>query len=312
MIDTIKFSITIPAFKTNYLKECIDSILCQTYNNFEIVIVDDCSPNDIKGIVDSYSDSRIRYYRNERNCGAIDVVDNWNICLRYCTGDYVICMGDDDKLIPTTLQQYVDLIKKYPGIGLIHGWTEIIDENSDFLELTAPRPEHESVYSMLWNRWDNRKQQFIGDWCFEIEWLRAHGGFYKIPLAWESDDISAIIGASKNGAANTQHIAFQYRRNRYTITNTGNIDLKMLAKKQGKLWYDEFLKKEPTDTLEKKYHQMIKKMFQRHRDKSFANIFAADIKRNPFSFFKWYRKKNEYGYTNKALFFALYMAIKGK
>lgn len=58
------------------------------------------------------------------------MVDNWNICLGYATGDYAICMGDDDKFLPNCLEEYVRLIAKYPGIGLLHGWTEIIDENS--------------------------------------------------------------------------------------------------------------------------------------------------------------------------------------
>lgn len=126
----MKFSILIPAYKKAYLQECIDSILRQTYECFELIIVDDASPEDLYSIVSLYSDPRIKYYRNEKNCGAANVVDNWNICLGYATGDYAICMGDDDKFLPNCLEEYVRLIAKYPGIGLLHGWTEIIDENS--------------------------------------------------------------------------------------------------------------------------------------------------------------------------------------
>ena len=63
----MKFSITIPAYKRSYLKEAIDSCLAQTYKDFELIIVNDASPEDLDSIVNSYSDNRIRYYKNETN-----------------------------------------------------------------------------------------------------------------------------------------------------------------------------------------------------------------------------------------------------
>ena len=109
----MKFSVTIPAYKAKFLKEAIVSALSQPYKNFELIIVDDDSPENLKAIVDSFSDTRIRYYRNLQNCGAVNVVDNWNICLSYCTGEYVICMGDDDRLLPNCLNEYFGLIVSY-------------------------------------------------------------------------------------------------------------------------------------------------------------------------------------------------------
>ena len=67
------------------LEEAIKSCLSQTYKNFELVIVDDFSPEDLKSIVAPFlSDERVRYYRNEKNFGAVDVVDNWNRALSFC------------------------------------------------------------------------------------------------------------------------------------------------------------------------------------------------------------------------------------
>ena len=104
-MSSIKFSITIPAFKARFLKECIESILVQTYDNYELIIVNDASPEDLDSIVSSFEDSRIRYYKNEIGFGGYNVVLNWNKCLDYCTGDYMICMGDDDKLLPCCLEE---------------------------------------------------------------------------------------------------------------------------------------------------------------------------------------------------------------
>ena len=97
------FTIAIPAFKSSYLGECIESVLNQSYKDFELLIIDDCSPEDLKSIVLKYEDARIRYYRNEKGFGAVNVVGNWNKCLEYAKGDFIICMGDDDKLKPNFL-----------------------------------------------------------------------------------------------------------------------------------------------------------------------------------------------------------------
>ena len=114
------FSILVPTYKAKFLKECIDSVLSQTYTNFELIIVNDASPEDIDSIVSICSDDRLRYYKNKKNIGAVDVVDNWNLCLSYAVGDYVICMGDDDKLTPNCLEEYLKLIEKYPKLEKNH------------------------------------------------------------------------------------------------------------------------------------------------------------------------------------------------
>lgn len=260
----MKFSITIPAYKRNYLKEALDSVLAQTYADFEIIIVNDASPEDLDSIISSYSDSRIHYYKNEQNCGAINVVDNWNKCLEYASGDYIICMGDDDKLLPCCLEEYYKLIVKYPGLGVYHGWTEIIDEQSCFSSITQHRCEYESVYSLIWHRWENRHCQFIGDFCFNTIQLKNNGGFYKLPLAWGSDDITAVMAASTKGIANTPTVVFQYRQNRYTISKSGNERVKVMAIQHERKWYEHFLGTEPSDSLEKKYWLSILGLMPRH------------------------------------------------
>lgn len=79
---------TVPSYKAQFLAECIDSILAQTYKNFELIIVNDELLQNWEGIVSKYDDQRIRYYKNEIGFGAEHVVGNWNKCLEYATGDY--------------------------------------------------------------------------------------------------------------------------------------------------------------------------------------------------------------------------------
>ena len=189
----MKFTVSIPAYKGAFLAEAIESVLAQSVPDWELVIVDDCSPENLHSIVLPFlSDVRVRYYRNEKNYGAIDVVDNWNRCLEYCTGDYVICMGDDDRLAPGCLELLMETVSKHPSFGVYHLRTELIDENGYVTECLESRPELESSLEMLLRRWEGRRQ-YIGDFCFNRETLKAIGGFYKLPLAWGSDEITASV-----------------------------------------------------------------------------------------------------------------------
>lgn len=218
----MKFSITIPAYKQKYLYEAIESCLAQTYKDFELIIVDDASPEDLKSVVDRFQDSRIRYYRNEKNCGALHVVDNWNICLGYAKGDYVICMGDDDRLLPNCLEEYSRLIDKYPDLDIYHSMTEIIDENGNVTNMQEARPEREGMFSMISGRLRNSRLQYIGDWLFKRTALEQLNGYVNMPMAWGSDDLTAYTIAKNNGVANTQMPVFQYRISSLTISNSGH------------------------------------------------------------------------------------------
>ena len=285
----IKFSIVIPAYKSIFLKECIDSILEQSYTNFELIIVDDDSPQHLYSIVSMYDDPRIKYYKNETNYGAVDVVKNWNKCVDYASGDYLICMGDDDKLLPNCLSEYLNLIEKYPNYGVYHAWTEFINSESVVIGIQEPRPIHESVYSLIWFRWSGRKQ-FIGDFLFDLKLLKGNGGFYYIPLAWASDDISSYIAAKNTGIVNSQIPLFQYRFNDYTISNTENSSIKIKSIDEEKKWMQNFLLKEPDDKIDIVLWTCINKDFEHHylrkkigelmalRHKSFIKIIIYFIR----------------------------------
>lgn len=239
------FSILIPAYKRSYLAEAVESVLAQTCKDFELIIVNDASPEDLDSVVSPHlGDPRVHYYVNAKNCGAVDVVDNWNICLSHASGDYVLCMGDDDRLLPCCLEEYSLLIRQYPGLGVYHGWTELIDESGQVVRMQEPRPLWEDVYSMIWGRWHGRTQ-FIGDFLFDTEKLKAEGGFYKIPLAWGSDDISTFIAAKDTGIANSQVPVFQYRVSSQTISSTGNVEMKLRSVDDYEQWCRQFLAQEP-------------------------------------------------------------------
>ena len=98
-------SICIPTYRGSAtLAAAIDSVLAQTFTDFELVIIDDGSPDDTPAIVRRYADPRVRYLRNDANLGP---EGNWNRCLAEARGRFFKLLPHDDLLYPDCLAQQV-------------------------------------------------------------------------------------------------------------------------------------------------------------------------------------------------------------
>ena len=91
-----------------FVARAIDSVLVQTFRDFELIIVDDNSPDDTASIVARYDDPRIRFVRNPRNLGP---EGNWNRCLDEATGRYFKLLHQDDVLAPECLASQVSILE---------------------------------------------------------------------------------------------------------------------------------------------------------------------------------------------------------
>jgi glycosyltransferase involved in cell wall biosynthesis len=295
----MKYSILVPAYKSKFFRECIDSILGQTYTDFELVILNDCSPEPIKDIVYEYNDKRIRYFENEKNVGAVNVVDNWNKLLALSQGEYIICMGDDDKLGGDCLDTYSLLMNRYPNYDLYHARTAIIDENSEIFNLQDDRPDCESVYSMLWHS----RVNFIGDYLFKKEALILKGGFYKLPLALASDWITALLVAGQKGVVNCHRPVFYYRTSSCTITSSGDFRLQAEANLQWQSWIETFLENIPSDSMDIIYRKLMLLRYKKNFSASRSDFFVRDLNRSFVnSLIYWLKHKKHYG-LSWSLFF---------
>ncbi len=107
-------SVAIPCYKAGFIKEAISSVLSQSYRNLEVIIVNDQSPENISDIIVSFSDSRIRYYTNDKNIGADNPANNWNRCLSLAKGEYFCLLCDDDIYEPDFVEQMLFLAKTHP------------------------------------------------------------------------------------------------------------------------------------------------------------------------------------------------------
>ena len=307
------FSVIIPSYKKRYLDESIKSVISQTYDNWELIVVNDCSPEDLHAVVKPYlSDSRVRYYVNENNFGSERLCENWNNCLKYCNGDYIICMGDDDRLMPACLEEYKKLIEKFPDVEVLHGQTEVIDENGDVCELMEPRFGHETVLQLIYYRWAGLgRQQFIGDFCYKKEPLMKRGGFYDFPLAWGSDDVSAVMAATESGIANTEKVCFQYRKNRFSISSDTNNRRKADALILQWEWYDNYFQEYKTSNgQESMTLALLKEMMPVHFMLYIKETIRKDLCRGKYNVFYWLKNRTKYRITTGQILFQLVKSLK--
>ena len=110
-------SIIMPVYKTApFLCEAMDSILAQTFTDYELIVLNDCSPDDAESILDTYSDPRIVRYKGEKNVGLSNIL---NVGIGMARGKYIARMDSDDLSCPERLQIQVDFLENHPEIDLV-------------------------------------------------------------------------------------------------------------------------------------------------------------------------------------------------
>lgn len=117
-----KVSVIIPTYKRAHLvTRAIASVRNQTFQDFEIIVVDDCSPDDTKSAVMAVGDPRIRYLRHERNKG---LPSGRNTGIAAAHGEYIAFLDDDDSWLPEKLERQLHVVDGYGAVlcgALING-----------------------------------------------------------------------------------------------------------------------------------------------------------------------------------------------
>ena len=129
----------------DYLNEAIDSILAQTFKDFELLIIDDCSSDKSLDILAKYNDPRIRLIVNDENIG---LTKSLNKGLTQAQGKYIARMDADDICTPSRLQRQLEVFEKNKSIALVFGDTVFIDKNS---EKICPSYRPKSIDKILKN-----------------------------------------------------------------------------------------------------------------------------------------------------------------
>lgn len=126
-----ELSIIVPVHNCEkYIEKCINSILNQTFKDFEFIILNDCSTDDnVEKVVLEYAknDKRIFYYKNEKNLG---ISESRNKLIELSKGEYLAVMDHDDISLPNRFEKEVEFLDKNKDIGVVSSWFKTVSGKS--------------------------------------------------------------------------------------------------------------------------------------------------------------------------------------
>ena len=246
MTEQIKYisdlvSIAIPAYKAEFLKEAIGSVLNQTYSNFELIIVNDKSPEDIDSIVHSFNDSRIRYYKNEKNLGKESIVLNWNKCLSYAKGEFFVLLCDDDIMDPNFVEKMIQLTLKYPLYNVYKSRTKIINSiNNTIIGESAQWPEYESFKDLLDNMILGIRKHTISEFLYRTNHIKKLNGYTIYPVGYYADGASLLNFCNGKGIITSSECLITFIKSEHNISTNSKYNIE---KVKAALIYFDWIKK---------------------------------------------------------------------
>lgn len=120
-----KISVLLSAYNAqDYLKDAIESILSQTFRDFEFIIIDDGSTDSTLKIIQSFNDKRIRIISHQKNIG---LTKSLNEGLKIAKGRYIARMDADDISLPQRIEKQSAFLDKYPKVGIVSCWHQVIN-----------------------------------------------------------------------------------------------------------------------------------------------------------------------------------------
>lgn len=140
-----------------YLKEAIDSIYAQTFKDWEIIFIDNCSTDSTKSIVDSY-DEKIKYYKTDKN---IPLGEARNFGLQYCKGKYLAFLDTDDIWLNDKLEKQIIIMDEYPKYQLCYGGVVYIDKNSNTTGKFLPKAKSGDVFAQQLKKYEINMQSVV-------------------------------------------------------------------------------------------------------------------------------------------------------
>jgi glycosyltransferase involved in cell wall biosynthesis len=204
-------TIAIPTFnRALWLKDCLVSVFAQSYPKFEVLVSDNASTDETQFVLSTFSDSRLRVVRQERNVGPIP---NWNFCLGEARGDYIIFVSDDDRIAPHLLERLVALVKRDPQIPIILALCDVYETANAKIWPTAASKKFGTG---IWNGTDLLVEQLAGNilagMCsimIRTDALRGIGGFSPdIPYAGDMAAWATILLGGRAGLVNESCAVF--------------------------------------------------------------------------------------------------------
>lgn len=124
-------SVIIPSYNhERFIEECLQSVLDQTFQDFEIIITDDASTDRTVELIETFDDPRIKLIKHGNNKGASVAANN---CINHSSGKYIAMLSSDDAWYPEKLEDQVKFLEQHPEIGAVFGKVDWVDETGQLI-----------------------------------------------------------------------------------------------------------------------------------------------------------------------------------
>lgn len=253
-------SILMPVYNVeNYIDEAIESILNQTYQNFELIVVDDCSTDNTYEHVEKYSrnNSKVKLFKNNEN---MKICKTLNRALSEAKGDYIARMDGDDISTPNRLEVLMGYLKKHKDISLVGSYLIGIDEKSE--QFNHKKYPLSNKYIQMSNKYISSVPHF---WLTYKSVYEALEGYRNIPYAEDYDFLlrGQLLGFKY---ANVDEYLYLYRlRQGNTVSANGLIQRKTVR-------YVQML------------HKFEKKKIYKYNENDYQkNIYCTEEEKNKYA-----------------------------
>lgn len=201
-MSKLKISVLMPVYNNRkYLKTSIESILNQTFEEFEFVIIDDGSTDGSSRVIKSYQlkDKRIIVIRNKHNIGTSRSL---NKGLSVAKGDYIVRMDADDWSYPERLRIQYEYMKSHPRIGVSGGSIEVCDQNLKVVNRRRYPLDDNGARKIIFcyspfahpaTIWDTKKMKMIGGYNEKIPLSQDCELYFKIGRFVEFGNVDATL-----------------------------------------------------------------------------------------------------------------------
>jgi glycosyltransferase involved in cell wall biosynthesis len=213
------FSIIIPAYKAQHLREAIQSVLAQSCGDYELLVVDDCSPHELNTVLRDFHDNRIHYHRTPYNLGGQDPSQTWNYALQLAKGELIVLLGDDDELAPNYLEEMKRIADRHPAAPIYRARLQLTNESGTVVDYGWSLPEVETWDEFLYFRHRHGRLQSTSEMAVRAGSLREIGGYLPMPLALGSDDLTWLTLSVNHPIISTNHTYARWRRHSQSISD---------------------------------------------------------------------------------------------
>jgi glycosyltransferase involved in cell wall biosynthesis len=186
-----------------YLRDAVQSILDQTYVNWQLLIIDDGSTDNALETIADIRDDRIRIFRDGQNKG---LAARLNEAIDMAEGEFFARMDQDDVSLPERFERQVQELLTYPELDLVSVRAETISESGKVVGMLPFEATHERICAYPWRGFYMPHPTWMG----RTAWFRKY--YYKVPQSYYADDFELLLRAYRTSCfASIPKVLFRYR-----------------------------------------------------------------------------------------------------